>query len=169
MFQYILFTLGVAAAVFMHRLDAHLVIKDAITHRYNRWTRLNDLVATTHTGKLQITWVSLQMIIRALYVSFVQYMNNTVRKLDRKTYEISYMINGKLYKMIVIPKRGPAPVLQISDDEQNDVTSQILPYMGPQYDWHGSKFKPSFFGHKSLTIELSNGEEYTCEEESHVE
>jgi hypothetical protein len=102
--------------------------------------------------------------MQTLYISYLQYINNTVRKLDHKTYEITYVIDGKIYKMLTVPKRGPAPILQISNDKDEDVTEQILPYMGPQYDWHGRNITPRFFSCKSLTFQLSNGKEQTMRE-----
>lgn len=86
-------------------------------------------------------------------------------KLGRNKYLVTYTINGKLYKMIVIPRRGPAPVLQVIDDEiQEDVSDDVIPYMGPRYDWHNSDITFSeLFGRKKLVFELSNGEEQSCE------
>ena len=95
-------------------------------------------------------------------------MNNSVTKFNNKTYEVSYVINGKLYKMLVVPKRGPLPVLQISDESQNDVTDHILPYMGSRYDWYGENLNPKYFGYKSLTFELSDGNEYTFTNDSNM-
>jgi len=161
--------LGFLFMAFMYRLDAHLVIKEAATSRCRRWNSLNQLVSTTQTGKCTIAWISLKLILQTLYISFLQYMNTSVHKLNRKAYEVTYVINGKIYKIVVMPKRGPAPVLQISDDEQNDVTMHVLPYMGPQYDWHGNRLTPKFFGHKTLTFELSDGTEHTYEGDDYVE
>lgn len=158
--------LGFLFTAFMIRVDAHIIVKNEVITRYNRWKELKELVATTEQNKILIMWISLKMVLNILYISILQYMNTTVRKIDRNVYELTYVINGKMYKMIIIPKRGPSPVLQISDDEQNDVTSQVLPYMGPQYDWHGKKLSPMFFHHKSLTFELDDGSEHTYEEDT---
>lgn len=163
MLTYTTLTFGFLLTMFFFRINTHLLIKEAAIDRFNRWNSLNQMVSTTQNGKYTIALISLKLILQTMYISFTQYMNASVRKLNRKVYEITYVINGKIYKMVTIPKRGPAPVLQISDDEQNDVTSHILPYMGPQYDWHGNKLTPEFFGHKSLTFELSDGKEYTYE------
>lgn len=169
MFTYIALVFGLLLMAFMYRLESHLIMKKAVTIRYNRWKNLNQLVATTESSKMRIFIISMQMILQTLYIAFLQYMNTTVRKLDRKTYEVSYVIDGKLYRMVVRPTRGPAPVLQISNDKQNDVTDQVLPYMGPQYDWHHTHISPEFFGHKSLTFELMDGTEHTYEGDSHVD
>ena len=168
MYTEILFAIGAFCATIFWRAEAHLVIKDAVAKKIRRFRSLNELVATTESNKMKIIWISLSLIIRAIYISLIQYINNSVRHLDNKTSELTYVINGKMYKMIVLPKRGPAQVLQISNDLENDVTNQILPYMGPQYDWHGNTFTPEFFGFKSLTFELGDGSEYTYKATDHL-
>lgn len=102
------------------------------------------------------------MLFKALYISFIQYLNNSVKKLDKNIYEVTYVINGRLYKLIIIPTRGPAPILQISDERGEDMTDKILPYMGPQYNWHGNKYlTPGFFNCRELNFELADGTEYS--------
>jgi hypothetical protein len=157
MFPYILLAIGISFITFLYRMEAHLVLKDTAVIKYRRWRRLNQLVSTTERNNVRIAWISFKMVMYTLYITFLQYMNTSVRKLDRKTYEVTYVINGRLYKMIVVPKRGPIPVLQISNDRENDVTDYVLPYMGPQYNWHGSRLTPQFFGYHSLTFELGDG------------
>lgn len=149
--------------------ETYKMITEPIMKKYEKWKVLTSVVSSTENKRMYILWISMKLIIKTMYLNVVQYMNSTVRQLDRKTYEVSYVIEGKLYKMVVAPKRGPAPVIQISDDESNDITDHVLPYMGPNYDWHGNVFKPRFFGHKSLTFELLNGDEYTYDEDSQVE
>jgi hypothetical protein len=145
----------------MYYLNKFFIVQEAVMYRYNRWKSLNELVSKRQKNKFLIFVTSFKMIMQAFYISFLQYMNNTIRKLDHKTYEVTYVIDGKTYKMIVVPKRGPAPILQISNDEDEDVTEEILPYMGPQYDWHCKNITPRFFGYKSLTFQLCDGTEQT--------
>lgn len=113
---------------------------------------------------LKKIWFIIKIFFQTFYTIIYQRINNNVKKIDTKTYEISYVINNKLYKMIVVPKRGPAPILQVSDENDNNITSYILPYMGPEYDWHGKKLKPRFFGVKFMAFQLDNGTEYTIED-----
>jgi hypothetical protein len=145
------------------RTEAYLVIKNVVVKKFNKFKEVNLLVSSIKKKKSSIIWVSLKLIFQAIYISFIQYMNSSLRHIDNKTSELTYVINGRIYKMIIIRKRGPSPILQISNNFENDVTEQILPYMGPQYDWHGNTFTPEFFGYSSLTFELGNGTEYTYE------
>jgi hypothetical protein len=149
-------------------LDGLIITKNVVKTHYKKWKGLNELVSTRHKTTILIFWFSLKIICHSLYLSFLQYMNNSVKKIDRKTYEISYIINGKIYKMIVIPDRGPCPVLQVTDEKHNDITDIILPYLGPSNNWHTRKFCPNFFKRKSLTLELSNGEEKTFNEQDYI-
>ena len=155
MYIYILAAIGSMFLTVCWKIEAHVIIKKSIVSKYIKWKRLNRLVSKIETDNIRVIWISLKILIRTFYVAFIQYINNSVRKLDNKTFELTYVINGKMYKMIAIPKRGPAPILQISNDLGDDVTDLILPYMGSQYDWHGSIFKPEFFGYRSSLFCIS--------------
>ena len=151
---------------FMYILDTHTILLTNMNNKYQKWKKLNSLIATTHTNKCKIVWYSLMMIMQTILISFKQYLNNNVKKLNKSTFEITYVIKGQIYKIIIsLPSMsGPSPILQISDENQNDLTDIVLPYMGPLYDWHGNHFTPEFFNCKSLTFELSNGTEHTYED-----
>ena len=153
------FTLGTFIS-----LDGHKIVKNRIIKSYKDWKQLNNLVSSQYKNVFAICWYSLVMINKALYLSFIQYMNNSVRKLDNKVFEVSYIINGKIYKIWVQPKKGPSLVLQVSDENQEDITDEIIPYLGPCNNWHGRLFSSKDFKKKSLTFELSNGEERTFED-----
>ena len=101
------------------------------------------------------------MVMQASYINFLQYMNSTVKKLDKNKFEITYVINGKMFKMITSPPKGPSLILQVSDDNQDDITEIVLPYLGPKNNWHNTEFTPSFFGSNSLSFEISNGDTKT--------
>jgi hypothetical protein len=105
----------------------------------------------------KLSYITTTTIAKFCYISFLQYMNSSIKKIGKNTYEITYIINGNLYKMIIVPKRGPSPILQISDENMNDVTDEIMAYLGPEFDWHGKKFSLEFFKKESLTFEFSDG------------
>ena len=126
--------------------------------KYEKWKSLKNLVSTQHKSNIVINLVSMHMVLKSLYLSFIQYMNNSVIKIDKNRYEVSYIINGKLYKMVVSPSRGPIPILCITDKDNNDITEKIIPYFGPNNDWHNKKYYPDFFQEEILNIELLNGE-----------
>lgn len=161
MIYYFLFVILFFMFVGFLTLDTHIIIKNEIVSKYNRWKRLNSLVSTSHKNKLSIIIISLKLIFQAIWVSFLQSTNKTVKKINKNKYELTYVVEGKVYKLIVNVTRGPSPVLQIIDNLNNDVSSEITPFLGPNYNWHNTQFTPDFFGYSSLTFELADGTEYT--------
>ena len=163
MFEYLLYSVGFLLLCIFIRLHGHLALKEAIIYRYRRWRKLNNLVSTQHKTAWTIFYNSLKLLCQVLYLSFLQYMNSSLIRLGRNAFLVTYTINGKIYKMIVRPVRGPSPVLQVISDNEEDITLQVLPYLGPRYDWH--KTNVSFqetFGSKRLTFEIANGDEVGC-------
>ena len=52
--------------------------------------------------------------------------------------------------MLVKPTLGPSPVSQLLDSKGNDISDKILPYLGPNYDWHKQKVTPDLLGYKRI-------------------
>ena len=139
-----------------------MTIKETFNKLKKKWTRLTNLVSTTETNQLMILLVSLKMIFQLMYIQLIQYLNSTIRMVDKNTVEVTYMISSKSYKLLVNPYRGPDLILQIIDDAGSDVTDLVLPYMGPNYDWHKQPLDPSFFnGTAFLTFQMADGTEQT--------
>jgi len=81
------------------------------------------------------------------------------------TYELEYTIGNSNYVLIVNSKKK-CDILQITNDEDLDITDEILPYIGPSLDWHGKMISPSYFNLNSITFELSNGKSITYDKNS---
>lgn len=159
MFYFIISSVVFISIPVLIKLDFHNIIYNTIEYKYSRWKQLNTLVSAKHGKKYMIILVSIAMILKMLYLNFIQYLNNSVKKIGKNMYEVSYVVNGKFYKMIVSPTRGPAQILQVTDQDNNDVTDDILSYVGPRYDWHNTKFSPNFWGYTSLTFQMHDGNE----------
>lgn len=168
MFYLIISTLTLLSIPIFIKLDAHKIIYNTIEYKYSRWKQLNKLVSTSYKQKSAIILVSIGMIFKLLYLNFIQYLNNSIKKIGKNMYEVSYVVNGKLYKMIVSPTRGPAEILQIIDHDENDVTDHIMCYIGPRYDWHNTKFTPDFFGCNFLVFQMADGREVIISKEEYL-
>ena len=69
-----------------------------------------------------IIYITLTIIFQSLYLKFNQYMNNSIKQIDKKTYEINYELNSKIYtsnksnnyliKNLIKICSGPAKVTQ---------------------------------------------------------
>ena len=138
-----------------------MTIKETYNRLKKKWTRLTNLVSTTETNKIMIILVSFKMVFQLMYIQLIQCLNSTVRIIDKNTFEVTYVISSKSYKLLVNPYRGPDLILQISDDSGVDVTDRVLPYMGPNYDWHKQPLDPMFFDSAFLTFQMADGTEQT--------
>lgn len=138
-------------------LDGPKIVKNNLSIKCHKFRKINRLVSTNYKGIFTILWISLCLIIKALWINAIQYMNNTIVKLDKNKYKVTYVINGKTYEMIVKPIRGPKKVLLVYDENQEDVSHLIFSYLGPEEDWHSKSYTPKFFNRNELTFELSNG------------
>jgi len=117
-------------------------------------------------------------VFRSLYktfktVAWVAYMfayqkvAKNVESVSRHEYDVHYVLGNNLYKVRVRTRRGPAnkKVLQVIDENDNDATAVIVPYLGPMEDWHGGVYTPSSLSFESLTFNLSNGTSVTYQKD----
>lgn len=79
------------------------------------------------------------------------------KKYISSKYIISYNIKGKNYKFIVKHEKGPPRIFLITDEDKNDITDLVMPYMGPEYNFHDIAYTPSFFDKSEINFELFDG------------
>jgi hypothetical protein len=122
-----------------------------------KFNDVKSLVSSQNKNIFYIYLLTVKLILETLFIVMLQKLNSTIKKIDNNTFEITYVVNFKLYKILVKPRRGPNPILQVINDDKQDVTVDVLPYLGPNYDWHGNKLDSSFFNSKVLTFEMADG------------
>jgi hypothetical protein len=141
--------------------------KDYIVEKYNNLKTLNKvlnrekkqndcLTKVKNVGK--VLKVASTVLFKVYWMKFLQWSNKTIEHIDRKRAVVSYVLNGRLYKMVVRDRKGPHDVLLVHDEDNNDITDMVLPYLGPNDDWHKNTFIPSFWDKQKITFELTSGE-----------
>lgn len=75
----------------------------------------------------------------------------------KHVYDIQYQIHLKQYKIRVHHKKGPPIYKHFYDQDLNDISLEILPYIGPNHDFHGISYTPNDFGYSNISVEYSNG------------
>jgi len=143
--------------------------RDTLKIKYRKFRDLNKLVASKYKPISMILWVSLCMVAKMYWMNFLQWCNNSIEHIDNKTVVISYVLQGKLYKIVVKPRKGPNSVLLVLDEENNDISDLVLPFLGPNQDWHKKEFTPHFWGKKTISFELSTGEQKTFSEHDTIQ
>lgn len=74
---------------------------------------------------------------------------------SKNTYGIPFYHNGSWYKLPIILKRGPKPSIGfIKDENGEDVTEDMIQFMGPNLDFYNMKPSVRDFGYKKLIIEI---------------
>jgi hypothetical protein len=149
--------------------QGHIMVKNTISDNYQKCKKLKTVVqvgGANKKGNCKAMYITFRLICSMLWIMFLQHINTTIRKVNRKTSELTYVIAGRKYKLLIKPKRGPVPILQISNEKSEDVTNEVLPFMGPQYDWHGQKFTPCSFNCKVLTFECADGSSQSFKNEA---
>lgn len=163
MFTYFL----IAIIIFLlNKLDFYNIAYHEFTVKKRKITRLKTLVSTQYTGISKICWICLCMVTKALYLSFLQWVNKSVVRISPNLYEVSYVINGITYKFHVKVKKGPNSnlVIQASDENDEDVTGEFLTYLGPMDNFHGNLYTPKHFGVKTITLNMASGEDKSFSE-----
>lgn len=127
-----------------------------------KWTRLKLFVMASEDNIFRVYYITSCMAMSIIYDQIRSMIAPlTDKSIGKNLFEINYELHNKQYKMIVRNKRGPCPISQITNENGIDITDHILPYMGPNYDWHGYKPSAGTFGYTELVIAYSNGDSET--------
>ena len=97
--------------------------------------------------------------MKAYYIQLQQLFNRSLVRIDKNTYELRYVFQGTLYKMRIKPKKGPKGIIEALDENDEDITSDIVSYLGPESNFHGSKISPESLGKKRIFIFTTEGTE----------
>lgn len=113
----------------------------------------------THNVKQSLV-KTIQTISWIVYLLLYQRMKHNVRLVGKGEYEIDYVLHEELYHFRVHGPRGPytKKVLQVINEDDEDITEDIRPFLGPLEDFHGQTFTPSRLGYRQLTLNLYNGD-----------
>lgn len=122
---------------------------------------MNTLVLTTLsfiTGHLTSKYVPqiecfgktlVDSICRVIY----EYETQTeLKEIGKGTYALAYHYRGKEYKVFLRFRRGPKQISMIVDENEDDVTDAVTPFLGPDEQAHGQHLTPHDLGYEELTL-----------------
>jgi len=104
------------------------------------------------------------------YLLMYQKVVKNVENVGGNQFDVHYVLGNQLYKFRIEGRKGPSQtkVLQVIDRDNNDVTRDIVPYLGPKEDWHRIVYEPSILGYDVLTFNLSDGTNMTFHKEDSI-
>jgi hypothetical protein len=155
---------AICSATVVYKTDAYHAVKDAVKTNYNRYKMLSVFSKRTGISKSSLVFTTMKLVFNMMCCTFIQKLNNRLVAVDTSgKFVLTYVVNGRMYRMLIKPPKGPCPVLQIINDVEEDVTDTVRPFMGPKYDWYGEKPPLDVLGYSSLTLINCDGEEQTFE------
>lgn len=81
---------------------------------------------------------------------YPQHKNITIAQ---SHYTVKYTFGYTNYKIRLPRRRGPPKCLPVITDEQGqDITREIIEYMGPNMDFHGQSYTPTILGKSKIII-----------------
>ena len=142
------FALGTVA---FHKTERGRRTQEWFKYKYGKWLDLLHMVRTRHSGSM-VYLISIKMLSQAAYADFLSVFDNRIRKIGKRSYEIQYYIEGKLYRLPVKVDRGPSKILTAVNNKEECVFLQIEEYISPDGSLNNMLVTPKFLGHESITI-----------------
>ncbi len=91
-----------------------------------------------------------------LYFSIWKSKQMTITS-NSKCYEIDYEYDNIPYKLRFEKKRGPCKLISAFNQHNEDITSNILKYMGPSHNFYNIPTTPLFLGYTKIKVILHGG------------
>jgi len=133
-----------------------------------KFKTFNTIVNHTYSKKIKVFIYKIYILLQMIYIFIIQSLNKMVKKIGPNKYELTYCLGGKIYKLILTPKKGPNPFILAFDENNNDITYKIIQLMGPQKDFHGQDYYVKNFKCKTISFSLITGEEKTFQENDKI-
>lgn len=110
------------------------------------------------------------MIVWIIYLIIYQKIMKNMVNIKKNEYDVHYVYHGQLYKIKCKNDLGPkrTQVLMIVNEKMEDVSSDIIPYMGPKYNFHKILYTPKDLNNKELSFYLSDGNILNFKEDSSI-
>lgn len=119
--------------------------------------------------KFKILVKTVLLTCKILTLKCIEYFDPRVSKLGKNKYEIKYIIGNRMYKFHIKKSRGPSSILQIIDENYNDVTKLVKPYLGPNNNFHNIKYTPESLNFDELVFQMTTGDELTFKNSQIIE
>lgn len=93
-----------------------------------------------------------------LRVKWARYLLSMhVQQVEKNMYDITYALYWNTYKIRIHKTPGRCPYKQfVNEDTGEDVTTLLLQYVGPDYNFHGLLYTPSMFHINNLRVIYQN-------------
>ena len=91
-----------------------------------------------------------------------------VKMINKSTAEVSYKFRDTEYKFRTKVKRGVPEDIRFQDENGDDITESLSPYIGPGEDFHRLRYTPSDFGYTKISVFRGEEEPVIFEENEDI-
>lgn len=158
-----------SAGYFIWKSGLPLATACVIEKNYNKYKKYKQLLSIRYTCITHIWWYGSCLLVNIAWCRFKQTVMSNIKKISRRKWVLSYTINGELYKIIIHKKSGPFPIILAIDEDGNDITDMVIPYVGANNDFHRCHITPKYFNKKEITFETADGESIRFKENAKLE
>lgn len=150
----------------------YITISDTKAGKYYRkkrrkWKELKKMVSSQYDSTFDIYRVSYKMLLQALYADILKLFDNRVEKKSNKMYELTYYIEGQMFKMPIKVKRGPSAILSATNENDKCVLLDIKHYATPDGKFNNALLTPNYLGYKKIKVETLEAD-YEFEEDQPI-
>ena len=121
---------------------------------------MKKILSKRRTNRIQLYKSLLNLFAKTcVYMFFQRFSHKNVKRISKNTYNISFTIGGNLYTLQIKCKGGPSNVIQIIDDQDNDITDILSPFIN--FSENVDIVIPNLesLGYKSATYNMATGDE----------
>lgn len=157
----------------MQTIDAFSYFKrrlEPITQGAENFRNLNAFIGKQQGNSFCKSFLSTcTTVAKACYVNCFNRLNKNINYIDKHTAVLTYVLDGRLYKIALTRRKGPPQIIMVHDENDDDISNEILPYLGPCRDWHKKEYTPEFWGKNKLFFETVDGETLSFEKKETID
>lgn len=178
MLFYIFIPVAVIASIYLYK--SREKIQKNVQKNIHDLKQVRNLMATRYppsadfyskyTNPIRIYWATFITVNKYYLHHLLRSLDQSIEIKDRSTAILSYTYKGNDYKIAITTRTGPNTIESVLNEKGDDVSTEILPYLGPARDWHGKVYYPKWWGYERLEFVLHTGNTITFlgKEEIHI-
>lgn len=124
----IMATIAGGLVYLLYLCEIYNTLDITLKNAYNKYKGVRSLVILGG-GYKNIFLGTMTLLYKTAWHALLSFMNNTVSKFDNNRNVINISTGGKLYSILVKNDRKPDSILQVIDENCDDVTNKVLPYL----------------------------------------
>jgi len=124
-------------------------------YKSRKWKELKTMVSGQYSSTYDIYRVSWQMILQATYQDILSFFDNRLEKKSKKMYELTYMVEGQMYKMPIKVRRGPSKIFSAEDEHGNCILLKLKQYRSPAGTIINPLVTPKYLGYEKIILNMT--------------